>query len=87
MNLYPYVPLGISGEYQFEYSTESTSGSAESDTRHNLLAGVHYTGRRDLQLGLNFAVSLISETITTSSTSATFTETDLSGAFDLIYYF
>jgi hypothetical protein len=88
-NFYPDVPLGLQAEYSFDYRTSSPNGHATHAFSNNLALGIYYTGRRDLQLGVNGTASFRSA----AASLAGFAETvDImsnayTGGLGFFYYF
>jgi hypothetical protein len=88
VNLYPLAPVGMQLEYLARFSTQSSGGNATNSLQHNFAVGFYFTGRRDLQLGINGTVSIDNDTQTLrNGMSNTTTFNAYTGAFGLYYYF
>jgi hypothetical protein len=88
----PVVPLTLMAEYRFGFTTETPAAMENIDTvavttlAHGVAAGLYYTGRRDLSVGMNFNANLSSSS--TSAGNAGFAPvTQLLGQASMRYFF
>jgi hypothetical protein len=89
LNLYPLAPVALQLEYLFELDASTANdGSATNALTHDFVAGIYYTGRRDLQLGVNATISVVDQATTTSHNITSDTTFNVfTGAFNIYYYF
>jgi hypothetical protein len=85
----PKVPIGVMAEYRFAFTGESFSGDAVASTstrtiEHGFAAGVYYTGRRDLTVGLAFQGAVVTSSVDAGSLPTT---TRLGGLATMRHYF